>query len=85
MRAPNPSTALRTLAVALAIATLAGCSILPKTVDVQIWQPQTHAAPVTHTGADFTLRVDTPNATGPIDQTCGGDPSRGSSIFPPAH
>jgi cholesterol transport system auxiliary component len=69
MRAPNPSTALRTLAVTLAIAALAGCSVLPKTVDVQIWQPETHAVPAAHANADFTLRVDTPNATGTIDQT----------------
>jgi len=48
---------------------LAACSILPTNSPVQIWQPEeaTIAAPAA--AADFSLRVDAPNTTGPLDGT----------------
>ncbi|MGH8124640.1 MAG: ABC-type transport auxiliary lipoprotein family protein [Rhodanobacteraceae bacterium] len=49
---------------------LTACSVLPKRQAVQIWQPE-QSAVVTASAApaDFSLRVDTPNATGLLDQT----------------
>lgn len=49
---------------------LAGCSVLPKREPVQIWQPQQSATAVATTAPapDFSLRVDTPNTTGMLNQ-----------------
>ena len=50
---------------------LAGCSVLPKAGHVQVWQPEegsSAAAPGTPV-RPFSLRVDTPNAIGIIDQS----------------
>ncbi|HJR14366.1 MAG TPA: ABC-type transport auxiliary lipoprotein family protein [Rhodanobacteraceae bacterium] len=70
MTAPKSFSAMRTLlALCAATALLAGCSVLPKSAPVQVWQPQESAAPATNTAtADFSLRVDTPNTTGALDQ-----------------
>lgn len=49
---------------------LAACSILPERSPVQIWQPQeTASVTAPSPTADFSLRVDTPNTTGLLDQT----------------
>lgn len=70
MTAPRTLSAARTLLALCAVsASLAACSVLPKGSPVQVWQPQESAAPVTPAAsADFSLRVDTPNTTGPLDQ-----------------
>ena len=70
MTAPRSFSAARTLFALCAVsAALAACSVLPKSSPVQIWQPQESTAPATPaTSADFSLRVDTPNTTGPLDQ-----------------
>jgi cholesterol transport system auxiliary component len=49
---------------------LAGCTVLPKRAPVQIWQPEQAAAPAATTApaADFSLRVDTPNTIGLLNQ-----------------
>lgn len=64
----------RVMVVTLCMAaTLAGCSILPKNEPVQIWQPQESNATVAvntrNPDADFSLRVDTPDASGLLDNT----------------
>ena len=70
MKTPNGSrAAVRALATALCVAMLASaCSILPEREIVQTWQPpettRVHAA----TAAPFSLRVDTPNVSGMLDQ-----------------
>lgn len=52
-----------------AAALLAGCSVLPKREPVQIWQPHEVASATMATpAADFSLRIDTPNTSGPLDQ-----------------
>jgi len=48
---------------------LAACSILPTNSPVQIWQPEEAAIAAPATSADFSLRVDAPNTTGPLDGT----------------
>lgn len=48
---------------------LAACSILPTNSPVQIWQPEEAAIAAPETSADFSLRVDAPNTTGPLDGT----------------
>ena len=70
MTGPKSFSAVRTLlASCAAAAVLAACSVLPKSSPVQIWEPQESAAPATGTPtADFSLRVDTPNTTGALDQ-----------------
>jgi cholesterol transport system auxiliary component len=70
MIAPKSFSAARTLLVScLAAALLGGCSILPKNVPVQVWQPEESIAPATAAAtADFSLRVDTPNTSGSLDQ-----------------
>lgn len=65
---------LRAPLAALAVAALAAaCSILPESAPVQIWQPpQTPATAPTPAPANapgFSLRVDTPNVTGLLDDT----------------
>ena len=70
MTAPKSFSTARTLLVLCVVSTsLAGCSVLPKREPVQIWQPQETPATSTETAAaDFSLRVDTPNTSGPLDQ-----------------
>jgi cholesterol transport system auxiliary component len=70
MTVPRTRCVARTLAIACATAALlAGCSVLPKNSPVQVWQPQESAAPTTAAAtADFSLRVDTPNTSGALDQ-----------------
>jgi len=48
---------------------LAACSVLPKREPVQIWQPEESAIAAPATTAGFSLRVDAPNTTGPLDGT----------------
>lgn len=45
-------------------AALAGCSVLPKGSPVQVWQPPVGTTAAPSAQADFSLRVDTPNAIG---------------------
>lgn len=69
MHLPLPSFRVRTVAIGCALAVaLAGCSVLPKNVPVQLWQPpESNAAPAAPAG-NFSLRVDTPNTTGSLDR-----------------
>jgi cholesterol transport system auxiliary component len=48
---------------------LAACSVLPKREPVQIWQPEESAIAAPAVAADFSLRVDAPNTSGPLDGT----------------
>ena len=48
---------------------LAACSVLPKREPVQIWQPEESAIAAPAAAAGFSLRVDAPNTTGPLDGT----------------
>ncbi|HET7593390.1 MAG TPA: ABC-type transport auxiliary lipoprotein family protein [Rhodanobacteraceae bacterium] len=61
---------MRVLAAAFCAAALASaCSILPKNQVVQVWQPPENATvQPAKTPADFSLRVDTPNLAGTLDQ-----------------
>ncbi|HEX5952355.1 MAG TPA: ABC-type transport auxiliary lipoprotein family protein [Rhodanobacteraceae bacterium] len=70
MTVPRTFCVARTLAIACATAALlAGCSVLPKNSPVQVWQPQVSDTLATGAVAgDFSLRVDTPNTTGELDQ-----------------
>lgn len=54
------------LAACAAALLLAGCSILPTSEPVQVWQPPMGSDAPAQANADFSLRVDTPNATGLI-------------------
>ncbi|HEX7348601.1 MAG TPA: ABC-type transport auxiliary lipoprotein family protein [Rhodanobacteraceae bacterium] len=69
MRVPTPFSIARLAGAALVVVLAAGCSILPKSAPVQVWQPEVHAtaSPAT-ANANFSLRVDTPNANGSVDQ-----------------
>jgi cholesterol transport system auxiliary component len=70
MRVFPSIAAARTLAaVGVACALLAACSVLPKREAVQAWQPPAGASSAAVPGADFSLRVDTPNVTALLDQT----------------
>ncbi|HEU0277233.1 MAG TPA: ABC-type transport auxiliary lipoprotein family protein [Rhodanobacteraceae bacterium] len=70
MRVFPSIAAARTLAaVCVACALLAACSVLPKREAVQAWQPPESRSGAVVPGADFSLRVDTPNVTGLLDQT----------------
>lgn len=64
MPVTKPSTIVRALLALGAAAVLAACSVLPKGEPVQVWQPPENNAAISATGADFSLRIDTPNATG---------------------
>ncbi|HEX7324617.1 MAG TPA: ABC-type transport auxiliary lipoprotein family protein [Rhodanobacteraceae bacterium] len=69
MNASKPLSALRLLLAACAASVLLGaCSILPKSEPVQVWQPQETAVVSAIPGADFSLRVDTPNASATLSQ-----------------
>ena len=57
------------IAPCVAVSLLAGCSVLPKREPVQIWQPEESAIAAPTTTAGFSLRVDAPNTTGPLDGT----------------
>lgn len=63
------SSARLPVALCAAAALLAACSVLPKREPVQTWQPEESAIATPATTADFSLRVDTPNTTGPLDGT----------------
>lgn len=65
---PTRST-LPLLVAGAAVLLAASCSILPKNETVNIWQPTATIAPAAATGADFSLRIDTPHAAGTLDQT----------------
>lgn len=71
MNSHHPSSIARALLAACTAAVLlAACSVLPKREPVQIWQPETTAAaPAASPAATFSLRVDTPNASGALDGT----------------
>lgn len=65
MTKPNLLAALRIVcALGTAAALLAACSVLPKSEPVQIWQPPVGASATAPAPAKFSLRIDTPNATG---------------------
>ncbi len=69
MTMPKSFSAARMPIMLCAISMLAACSVLPEREPVQIWQPQESAEPATTTAtADFSLRVDTPNTSGVLDQ-----------------
>ena len=57
------------IALCAASSLLAACSILPSREPVQIWQPEESAIAAPATTAGFSLRVDAPNTTGPLDGT----------------
>ncbi|MBU6417197.1 MAG: membrane integrity-associated transporter subunit PqiC [Xanthomonadaceae bacterium] len=57
------------IALCAAASLLAACSVLPKREPVQIWQPEESAIAAPTTTAGFSLRVDAPNTTGPLDGT----------------
>lgn len=59
-----------TLALCVVVTLLAACSVLPAREPVQIWQPEEGVAATAGTlAADFSLQVDTPNTSGPLDGT----------------
>ncbi|MDE2055011.1 MAG: membrane integrity-associated transporter subunit PqiC [Xanthomonadaceae bacterium] len=57
------------IALCAAASLLTACSVLPKREPVQIWQPEESAIAAPTTTAGFSLRVDAPNTTGPLDGT----------------
>lgn len=66
----KPFHVARSLLAACAITTLlAACSVLPKREPVRVWQPEEAAIAAPATTADFSLRVDAPNTSGPLDGT----------------
>lgn len=67
MNAPKAFSAACTLFASCAL--FAACSVLPKREPVQVWQPEESAIAAPATAANFSLRVDAPNTTGPLDQT----------------
>lgn len=70
MTVPTHFCLARTLLAACAAASLlAACSILPKDSPVQGWRPEEAAIAGPAATGDFSLRVDTPNTSGPLDGT----------------
>lgn len=70
MHQPKRLSPTRKLALCAVAALLAACSVLPAREPVQIWQPEEAvAATASSPAADFSLRVDTPNTTGALDET----------------
>lgn len=63
----SPARLLVVLGAACSL--LAACSVLPKREPVQVWQPEESAIAPPPATADFSLRVDAPNTTGPLDGT----------------
>lgn len=57
------------IALCAASSLLAACSVLPAREPVQIWQPEESPLTAPATAAGFSLRVDAPNTTGPLDGT----------------
>lgn len=57
------------IASCAAASLLAACSVLPKREPVQVWQPEESAIAPPAATADFSLRVDAPNTSGPLDGT----------------
>lgn len=69
MRASQSISAARTLAAAcVAFALLTACSVLPQREAMQVWQPTEGATGAVPAAANFSLRIDTPNVTGLLDQ-----------------
>lgn len=66
---PLLSPARLLIASCAAASLLAACSVLPAREPVQIWQPEESAIAAPATTAGFSLRVDAPNTTGPLDGT----------------
>src|SRR6185437_1562318 len=70
MTVPKLFSPARLVVISCAVsALLAACSVLPKRESVQIWQPEESAIAAPATAAGFSLRVDAPNTTGPLDGT----------------
>ncbi|HJP99388.1 MAG TPA: ABC-type transport auxiliary lipoprotein family protein [Rhodanobacteraceae bacterium] len=71
MKTPNRFPAgVRALVAALCMAALvSACSILPEREVVQTWQPPETPSVHAASAADFSLRVDTPNVSGMLDQS----------------
>src|SRR6185437_6298222 len=67
MNAPKTFFVACTLLASCAL--LAACSVLPAREPVQIWQPEETAIAAPPAAADFSLRVDAPNTSGPLDGT----------------
>src|SRR5690348_1918507 len=67
MNAPKTFFVACTLFASCAL--LAACSVLPAREAVQIWQPEESTIATPTTAADFSLRVDAPNTSGPLDGT----------------
>ncbi|HVU82655.1 MAG TPA: ABC-type transport auxiliary lipoprotein family protein [Rhodanobacteraceae bacterium] len=67
MNAPKTFFVACTLFASCAL--LAACSVLPAREAVQIWQPEESTIAAPTTAADFSLRVDAPNTSGPLDGT----------------
>ena len=67
MNAPKTFFVACTLLASCAL--LAACSVLPAREPVQIWQPEEAAIAAPPAAADFSLRVDAPNTSGPLDGT----------------
>ena len=67
MNAPKAFFVACTLFASCAL--LAACSVLPAREAVQIWQPEESTIAAPATAADFSLRVDAPNTSGPLDGT----------------
>lgn len=63
----SPARLVFTLCAASVL--LTACSVLPKREPVQIWQPEEAAIAAPAAAADFSLRVDAANTTGPLDGT----------------
>ncbi len=70
MMLPKIPYAVRAPCLAAGIALLlAACSVLPARETVHVWQPPAApASPAPSASADFSLRVDTPNTTGMLNQ-----------------
>jgi len=70
MTVPKLFSPARLVVISCAVsALLAACSVLPKRESVQIWQPEESAIAAPAAAAGFSLRVDAPNTTGPLDGT----------------
>lgn len=69
MTTPCPVRTLRMPAVLCGVLLLAACSVLPKQETLHVWRPPTTTSASATTRHDFSLRVDTPHASGPLDAT----------------
>lgn len=69
MTAPRSIHVLRMPTVLCGVLLLAACSILPKQETLHVWRPPTTTPAATAAKQSFSLRVDTPHASGPLDAT----------------